>query len=287
MRDSSGGVAAETAAFENESEPWMKTATSSVTGGTAPWHGLECWHRISERLRNASVIALFLDFDGTLAWLRPRPDEVSVDANVRFSLKSLARNPRFRVWIISGRRLADLRARVRVHGIRYLGLYGWESRSDMKLGDETHQALVTVRTQLQGQLADAENVWIEEKRYAWTLHYRGAPEPVAARAVRTLNDLVEPFSKLLRVESGKCVREVIPWELGDKGSAVARELAALPSGAAPVYLGDDQPDEPAFAALRGGITVIVGAGQSTHAQYRLSGVSQVRIFLSKLREEFA
>jgi len=37
---------------------------------------LECWPEVAARLRNAGAIALFLDFDGTLAPFRPRAEEV-------------------------------------------------------------------------------------------------------------------------------------------------------------------------------------------------------------------
>ena len=41
------------------------------------------------------------------------------------------------------------------------------------------------------------------------------------------------------------------------------------------------------AALPDGITVHVGSDRESQAQYRLSGVAQVREFLHKLRTEFA
>jgi trehalose-6-phosphatase len=54
-----------------------------------------------------------------------------------------------------------------------------------------------------------------------------------------------------------------------------------------VRLADDQVAEPAFAALRGAVTVRVGPPCRSQALYRLSGVAQVRAFLQRLRMEFA
>jgi trehalose-phosphatase len=87
-------------------------------------HLFEDWDAVAGRLQEAPVIALFLDFDGTLAPLRPRPDQVTLDGAARHVLTDLARSPRFLLWVISGRRRADVSARVSVPEIQYLGLHG-------------------------------------------------------------------------------------------------------------------------------------------------------------------
>ena len=69
----------------------------------------DCWQQIAARLHAAGTVALFLDFDGTLARLRQRPEEVRLNHSTRQAIARLARNPRVRVWLISGRRLADVR----------------------------------------------------------------------------------------------------------------------------------------------------------------------------------
>ncbi|HEV2202488.1 MAG TPA: trehalose-phosphatase [Bryobacteraceae bacterium] len=247
---------------------------------------LECWPDVASRLRDAPRIALFLDFDGTLADLRPRPDQVSVDDRTRLALTALAGSPRFRIWIISGRRQADLRDRVGLPGIRYLGLYGWEARGDKELSEETRRALECLSAWMGALLARKQGVWIEEKQHTLAVHHRGAPKEEAALAGHIVNFVVRPFSDLFRIAPGKSVWEIMPWEMGDKGSAVRRELAALPPDTVPVYLGDDLSDEAAFAALPGGITVHIGGGRSSCAQYYLGGVSEVRTFLCKLEKEF-
>ena len=84
------------------------------------------------------------------------------------------------------------------------------------------------------------------------------------------------------ITSGRFCRK----ELGHKGLAVRRQLAST-NPAVPIYIGDDRVDEPAFAALRDGITVRVGGHGPSRARYRLAGVAEVSVFLHKLREEFA
>ncbi len=93
-------------------------------------HLFDCWTEIAERLSGSRKIALFLDFDGTLAPIRPHPEDVRLDPAARQTLATLARSPRFRVCVISGRKRSDVRARMRVPGIRYLGLHGWDNGTE-------------------------------------------------------------------------------------------------------------------------------------------------------------
>lgn len=250
-------------------------------------HVFKSWNQIADRLRNAPLIALFLDFDGTLAPLRPTPEEVSVDGAARQALAALAHCPRFRVCIISGRRRADVRSRVCLPNVRYLGLHGGEGRDGAALREETHRSLACLSSWMGALTTGSNGVWVEKKEYAVTIHYRGLLADEVCRTRRIVDRIVEPFADIFRIEAGKNIWEVVPRELGNKGSAVARQLAALPSGTLPVYLGDDQADEAAFAALPRGITVRVGEGATSRAQYRLAGVPQVRAFLYRLKTEFA
>ena len=99
-------------------------------------HLLERWPQVSGRLKRGRKIALFLDFDGTLARLRSLPGDVSLDRRTRRALAILSHNRRFHICVVSGRRQADIRARIRVPGIRYLGLYGWEGANTSALTEE-------------------------------------------------------------------------------------------------------------------------------------------------------
>jgi trehalose-phosphatase len=249
-------------------------------------HLFNHWNQVSRRLWSAPRIALFLDFDGTLARLRPRPDEVSLDGSVRQALAALARNARFRVWVISGRRQADVRARVRIPGIRYLGLHGWEGRGG-PLAEETRRGLTALLSRLEAALADVPGLWIEDKEYAFAIHHRDVAEPDLVRARVMVDSIARPCLERFRIEEGKNVWEILPRELEDKGAAVRQQLAVLRGRSIAVYLGDDQVDEPAFAALRAGVTVRVGDPCQSQALYRLSGIAEVRTFLHRLRTEFA
>ncbi len=88
---------------------------------------LDDWLAVANRVRTAHSLAIFLDFDGTLAPTVNTPGEAEIDRSARSALRALAANPRARVWVISGRRSADIVGLVGIPGITYLGVHGAEA----------------------------------------------------------------------------------------------------------------------------------------------------------------
>ncbi len=250
-------------------------------------HLFHCWDHIAGRFQASSNIALFLDFDGTLAPLEPRPEDVWLDAATRRTLLHLTRSPRFRVWIVTGRRRADVRARIRVQGLRYLGLHGWEGRTAAPITDDSREAIACAKSWLSSLLLSVPGVWIEDKGLSLAVHYQSVTEDGVRQARKLVQGVLQPFAGQLQLIRGKKVWELAPREIGDKGMAVSSELTSADPHALPVYIGDDRMDEPAFAALQCGITIRVGRSCRTSARYRLSSVEQVREFLQILERDFA
>jgi len=250
-------------------------------------HLFHCWPQVVNRLESSERIALFLDFDGTLTPIQRRPEDVWLDDEARQTLGRLARSSRFHVWIMTGRRRADVYARVRVPGIRYLGLHGWEGGLAGAVTEESRDAFRCAKTWLSCLMLDIPGVWLEDKDFTLAVHHGSVAGNDVRRARSFVQGVLAPFSDSLQLLRGKNVWEIAPNELGDKGIAVRSELRATARSAAPVYIGDDLMDEPAFAALSGGITVRVGPIGRTRANYRLSSVREVLWFLGRLGSEFA
>lgn len=245
------------------------------------------WAQVAERLRAAKHLALFLDFDGTLVPLRPRPEDVWLDDAARQVLRRLACHPRLTVCIVSGRRLKDVRRRARVRGARYLGLHGWERDDSPSCATGAQELLRCAKRLLAQCLAGLEGLRVEDKGFTFAVHYRGAPLGTARRARAIVHEALKPFTPPLRVLEGKKVWEVLPSDVEGKGAAVRKLLGELPGAALPVYLGDDATDESAFAALRHGVTVRVGNPRRTKARFCLRDPKEVITFLQKLEAEIA
>jgi trehalose 6-phosphate phosphatase len=242
------------------------------------------WRQVGLRLRAAGEIALFLDFDGTLARVRPRPDQVALDPATRRVLRRLAHSRRVRVCIISGRRLDDVRSRVRVPGVKFLGLHGWESTAGRKLNAPAGLLIEKACAEVERALRGLAGIWIEEKVASFAVHYRGVDSATRRQARQALSAVIEPLAGALRVLYGDQVWEVVPREVRGKGAAAQRRARVF-RGALPVYAGNDGTDEPAFHALARGITIRVGRQRPSRARFLVRDPAEVRQFLERLLEE--
>ncbi len=246
---------------------------------------LECWNDIAQRLRDAGAIALFLDFDGTLAPLRASPEEACLPWPTRRVLQRLTGRPRLRICVISGRRQSDVRERVGVRGIHCIGLYGLEDGRAKTPREDTLQILAQARHMVEKEVPRITGVRLEDKGAAFVLHYRGAPAGSNRRAAGLLTDVLAHFGRRLAVMAGDHVWEVIPRGLRGKGFAARRHWRLTGRGSLPIYIGDDAADESAFAALSSGITACVGPARATRARFLLRNPAEVRTFLERLDRE--
>jgi trehalose 6-phosphate phosphatase len=251
------------------------------------------WRSVADRLREAPSIALFLDFDGTLAPLAAEPRNAVMNRAARIALLRLAGNPGVRTWVISGRRQADLRMVVgEVPGLTYIGVHGSDAgASGAPLPKEVLRIVAEARRELASSLngsasgANGAGVLIEDKGMAFAVHHRHAPEPEVGRARQLLDRVIAELGGALRIVSGDRVWEVLPREIRGKGDAVRREWRQRSPEALPIYIGNDGTDESAFAALAGGITVRVGPLRPTRAHYALRNAAEVARFLEQLEKE--
>jgi trehalose-phosphatase len=243
------------------------------------------WSEVAGRVRSAPAIALFLDFDGTLTPLRPRPEEVRLSGSMRSIVSTLAQQPRVRVWVISGRRRADVYDKTRIAGVRYLGLHGWEGHQSVSIREETRQLLECLKARARQIVKSTSATWLEDKDMVVTIHYARASACDVSRVRQEMTRAIQPLNGLFQGIAGERSFELVPAEMGNKGTAVRHELAIASRAALPVFVGDDAVDEPAFAALAEGITIRVGRPCHTRARFRLSRVQEVRTFLELLNKE--
>ncbi|MGO8737080.1 MAG: trehalose-phosphatase [Terriglobia bacterium] len=247
----------------------------------APRHLFDSWPRVVRRLRATNRWLLLLDFDGTLAPLNDDPNGVSLDPSVRRVLRRLARHPGSSVYIMSGRRLADLRQRAKVPGVRLLGLHGWEKRGVM-LPPAQKQLLRQAKLWLSQWRPAPSGIKVEDKGYALAVHYRGAKPPAQRVAEQVMLAARDHFQPDLRLLKGKKIWELLPRAIVGKGPVTQSLLAGLPVDTLPIFIGDDTSDESAFAVLRHGLAVHVGGQTKTKANFCLRDPGEVREFLERL-----
>ena len=234
-----------------------------------------------ELLRGAS---LFLDFDGTLVDIAPRPDAVSVSTELRDLLAKLHERLEGRVAILTGRSADNVETLLDPLRLAIGGHHGLETRNG---GSTTSIERPAVLDRALEELRQVERAWpgviIEDKPLGIAVHYRNAPE--AEDACRTAVERLAEGSDL-EVQPGKMVFELKPRG-GNKGEALRQLMQAHPfAGSVPVFLGDDLTDEPAFVAAQDlqGAGIIIGDRAQTDARYRLDSVEEVMEWLQQAWE---
>lgn len=210
------------------------------------------------------ALCLF-DFDGTLAPLVRNPALVRLPSTIQVQLQAL--QPWAPVGIVTGRSLADVRKRLGFEPDYVIGNHGLEGLPGWKRQAAKNFALCRVcLSSLQPMLSDlGKGVWIEDKSYSLTVHYRQAIDH--KRAEKILSAIFEKLSPAPRIIPGKFNRSLLPANAGDKGFAVA-QLLLLSQKYRALYVGDDSTDEDVFSLHNPGLfTVRVGDEGVTAADY--------------------
>lgn len=240
------------------------------------------------RLDNRRLV-LFLDYDGTLSHIVDHPDHAVLDEETRGVLEDVAR--KHPVYVVSGRDLDDVRRRVAVDTVYYVGSHGFQMPEaapgiDPEALDEAVQELDSAASELEQWLDYIDGIVIERKRYSFALHYRMVDRDDLKQIHAATADVLERYGSVTS-KRGKQVIEFVPDIPWDKGLCIEALLARLDDSAGgpelfPVYVGDDATDEDAFRVLNSGtgMTVVVADDErESAAEFRLRDVPAVRAFL--------
>jgi trehalose 6-phosphate phosphatase len=200
--------------------------------------------------------AVVTDIDGTVSAIAPTPAEAMVDPGAKAALALLAERLAA-VAVVSGRAPQDGAALVGLPELIYVGNHGLERIA--RGTPWTHPVAAAAQPSIAAALAEIESAarsvadmpWllIENKGVTGTVHYRLAPDQIAAAA------LLEPLARSaadrhgLRLTLGRMIFEVRPALAVNKGTAI-RELAQDLGLRGIVFFGDDVTDVDAFRALR-------------------------------------
>lgn len=226
------------------------------------------------RLRQARRVLVATDFDGTISAIVPNPDAAVLLPGAADALAALARHPRTKVAVVTGRSLADLRVRCPVPGVHLVGGHGNERAGAAGTAPDWTE----LAAEAEREAAAWPGTHVEVKPWSLTLHYRRAPQFAAA-----VTAFAEAAARKhgLRLVPGDCIAELTPPTAGTKGDAVLALRRELDCDVA-IYLGDQPTDEDVFAAADGSLFGIrVGPGP-TQAPLFLPDPAAVVCFLAAL-----
>jgi trehalose 6-phosphate phosphatase len=240
---------------------------------------------VDRRIQAAGGVALFLDFDGTLAPIVEDPSDAQLFEGVRDALLRIARRNSIVTTVISGRAVEDVYLRIRLGGVIYAGNHGHEIFGrDLRFiepdSDARRDPLRRLTEEVGSKLRHVAGVLVEDKGLTISIHFRHVAENDRPAIEEALRPCVAEAGALFRLNTGRKAFDILPRTGWHKGAAVHWILDHLHESALlPIYLGDDQSDEDAFAVLEDAVTVLVGSSPLTCARYRVSGPAEVYRFL--------
>lgn len=226
-------------------------------------------------------LALFLDFDGTLAGFRDDPERVYLTDSQYDLLRAVNKNLSGALALISGRDVRDLSKRAPKELWR-LGNHGlFKAAPNTEPPSKLSEFPRDLQQAIWRDLAKIAGTRLEIKGPVIAVHHRANP---AAKG-----DIAQAIRPLLKgypehvLQIGHNVIEVKP-KGANKGEAIIEQMKhPVFAGRHPVMIGDDATDEDGFKACHrlGGFGIKMGDGQ-TSARYRLKSIPDIYTLLEKL-----
>lgn len=246
---------------------------------------------VSKKISAAKGCLLMLDFDGTLSPLVKISTQAFLPEKNKEILKKISRL--IPTAIVSGRGLSDIKQKVKIKGLAYAGNHGLEwqignQRSQIKMPDKMVAAINLTGRQLNNLCKIYPGAWLENKGLTLSLHYRLINLHLAERLLKEARRLLAPFQKqrLLTVTEDKKTLEVRPALRWNKGYWVKFLRQKLGRQLLPIYIGDDATDEDVFKILKSEITIKVGKGRDSKANYHCRDTKKISLFLNWLLNEW-
>ena len=225
--------------------------------------------RLGPWLNQRPAVALFLDYDGTLTPIAPRPEFATLSDETRRVLEHAVQAPALDIVVVSGRPLEELRSLVGMEGLTYVGDHGCEIEGPgIAYRHEATDAQAPLA--LAARDLDALSIpgaWVERKRTTVAYHLRAVPAAGQDAALRRAEAVLR--RRRLAPLAGKAVlegRAPHAWNKGHAALFVLRKRygAEWPARVRALYVGDDATDETAFRSLRGiGRSILVAPPAST------------------------
>jgi trehalose 6-phosphate phosphatase len=251
---------------------------------------LDSWSIFADRLRAAARVAVFCDYEGTLAPRTPENGTLPLPPETVQQLKRLSSLRRVTLAVLSGRPVAELRRLVPVDAAWTSGLHGHEIRNPQGLERrwftrKEARRIAQLADRLERELSSVPGLRLDRKGGSLAVHYRGVPADRTREIQETVLRLWKTEGKGLRLWPGSGTLEILASENRVKGTAVRFILGKIPARTYPVYFGDDETDLEAFRALRyTGSRIGVGQVASPHLDFRLPDPGAVATALHRMAD---
>lgn len=255
------------------------------------------WQRVKDCIIKSDIVLILCDYDGTLTPIVSRPELATLSEKMRGILRLFSDHEHYKLGIISGRALEDVKDLVRIEGIYYAGNHGFEiegpdTRNVHPIAEKTRPKIKDICERLESELRNIKGVIVEDKGLSGSVHYRLVSKEKVPKVKKIFTEITTPYldEGVIKLTKGKKVLEIRPKIDWDKGKAVLwiLDIFRKEHGARnilTIYLGDDKTDEDAFSALQklNGISILVSPSPiKSKAKYFVKDVDEVKRFFEKV-----
>ncbi len=193
---------------------------------------------------------VFTDVDGTISPIVDRPDDATITPRNKALLAELSDHIAL-VAAVSGRSATDIRQRINLSNIVYIGNHGFERWEDGELQpmvdiDQFLPALQGARQAIERH--SPSGMWVEDKGPTLSVHYRQTADP--AKTKERFNPILQDIAANhgLNLFQGRMIFELRPPVETNKGTALAQLVDEFHLNGV-LFLGDDVTDVDALNML--------------------------------------
>jgi trehalose 6-phosphate phosphatase len=261
---------------------------------------LQNFHQF-EAAAAGKLVAIFLDYDGTLAPIVNNPDAAHMSEHMREAVRRVARL--FPTAIISGRGREKVEQFVQLKELFYAGSHGMDIagpkiKIDGQIIEEDGATFQPAAQYEPLMMMLAEKLWnavntipgstVENNKFCVSVHFRNCAPEDYDRVTAAVDQIMSQHQEL-HVTRGRKVLEVRPKMDWNKGSALlhlVKMLGLQEKDVFCVYIGDDRTDEDAFQVLAetgtGSGILVSTKCKSTAGKWTLRDPAEVASFLYRL-----
>ncbi|NJD67732.1 MAG: trehalose-phosphatase [Candidatus Methylomirabilota bacterium] len=241
------------------------------------------WPRVAAEIVSSSHVLVLVDYDCTLMRMTPTSDRATLPASIRSVLRALSRHPRMTIGVISERPVAELRRRVGVRNLIYIGNHGqrvWRvgRQAEVIVPQSFQKTVACIRSKLASVAADIPGALVQAKGLSISLHYRLVATELESCLMGRFASEILPLARAseLAVLYGRKVIELCPRVKWIKDHAALWLMKDIHRHSVlPIYIGDDHTDGGACGVLADSITIRVGARAESQAHYYVRDVGEV------------
>lgn len=218
------------------------------------------------------------DFDGTLAPIVEEPEAARTLAPLLPLLDRLEDTAK--IAVITGRAVHDVRRRLDFSPDFVVGNHGMEGLPEFRVkADRARDICRRWVRELKAEMSRRRGLFLEDKRYSLSLHYRQARDVQAAE--KWLKARIKELDPAPRVIPGKCLFNLVPKNSPDKGAAL-KALMKRAQVKQALFIGDDDTDEDVFVQKGNILSVRIGKKRGSKARFYIPRQEDMLPLLAEL-----